>query len=248
MRTFVIGDIHGANRALEQVLERSGFNKDLDLLISLGDVSDGWGETPECVDTLLSIKNRVDIIGNHDNWTHQWLTTGVVAPMWLSQGGSATRDAYIRTGDLVNPKHAEFFIKQVNFYLDEEKRLFVHGGWDWNRNPDFYISGLKPAMDGSTRGLNCHWDRSLFEGFTTNYSKTPKRLEEAIKPFKEIYIGHTFAGNPSFEPFNKGKLWNLDTGGGWDGKVTIMNVDTKEYWQSDLCQELYPEEKGRFSR
>lgn len=40
-------------------------------------------------------------------------------------------------------------------------------------------------------------------------------------------------------------VYNLDTGGGWEGKVTIMDVDTKGYWQSDLVKELYPNEKGR---
>ena len=34
-------------------------------------------------------------------------------------------------------------------------------------------------------------------------------------------------------------IWNLDTGGGDYGKLTIMNVMKKEYWQSDLVTELY---------
>ena len=66
MRTLVIGDIHGANRALKQVLSLSNFDNEKDTLISLGDIADGWGEVPECVDTLLGIKNLVAIRGNHD--------------------------------------------------------------------------------------------------------------------------------------------------------------------------------------
>ncbi|NJN40909.1 MAG: hypothetical protein HC811_00350 [Flammeovirgaceae bacterium] len=42
MRRFVLGDIHGAYRALRQCLERASFSYDEDLLIALGDVSDGW--------------------------------------------------------------------------------------------------------------------------------------------------------------------------------------------------------------
>jgi len=37
-------------------------------------------------------------------------------------------------------------------------------------------------------------------------------------------------------------VWNLDTGAGMSGKLTVMDIDTKEYWQSDLVTELYPEE------
>lgn len=53
MKTFIIGDIHGGNKALEQVLERSGFNREKDTLISLGDIADGWSETSECVEKTI---------------------------------------------------------------------------------------------------------------------------------------------------------------------------------------------------
>ncbi len=36
-------------------------------------------------------------------------------------------------------------------------------------------------------------------------------------------------------------IWNLDTGAGWEGKLTVMNVDTKEYYQSDPVEDLYKE-------
>ncbi len=47
-KTFVIGDIHGAYRALRQCLERSTFDFEKDRLICLGDVCDGWPETKAC--------------------------------------------------------------------------------------------------------------------------------------------------------------------------------------------------------
>jgi serine/threonine protein phosphatase 1 len=46
-------------------------------------------------------------------------------------------------------------------------------------------------------------------------------------------------------PVNIGNLWNLDTGAAYDGKITIMNIDTKEFEQSDPLYRLYPDEKGR---
>ncbi|MEM7039998.1 MAG: metallophosphoesterase, partial [Bacteroidota bacterium] len=68
MRTFVLGDLHGAHRALEQVLERAAFDVERDCLITIGDIIDGWPEAPECVETLLQIQHRIDIRGNHDIW------------------------------------------------------------------------------------------------------------------------------------------------------------------------------------
>ena len=40
-------------------------------------------------------------------------------------------------------------------------------------------------------------------------------------------------------------VWNLDTGGGYEGRLTIMDIDTKEFWQSDFVNTLYSDERGR---
>ena len=82
MKRFVLGDIHGAYKALDQVLDRSSFNSDEDLLIFLGDVADGWPETSKCIDRLLTIQNRVCLWGNHDVWLWNWIHTGECDELW----------------------------------------------------------------------------------------------------------------------------------------------------------------------
>ena len=57
MRTLVIGDIHGAPRALIQVLQRADIQHD-DFLIFLGDYADGWSETPELLDFLIGYRQK----------------------------------------------------------------------------------------------------------------------------------------------------------------------------------------------
>ena len=49
------------------------------------------------------------------------------------------------------------------------------------------------------------------------------------------------------EPVRRLNIWNLDQGAGWNGKLTLMDAHTEEYWQSDLVGELYPDELGRRS-
>jgi len=67
-----------------------------------------------------------------------------------------------------------------------------------------------------------------------------------VDDFSEIFIGHTSVTNMGTDkPMNSGGVYNIDTGAGWSGKLTIMNVDTKEYWQSDDVKELYKDERGR---
>ena len=40
-------------------------------------------------------------------------------------------------------------------------------------------------------------------------------------------------------------IWNVDTGAAFKGKISAMNINSKEVFQSDLLPSLYPNEKGR---
>lgn len=241
MKKFVIGDIHGSNKALLQVLEKSGFDKESDLLISLGDVADGWNEVPECVDTLLSIKNLVAIRGNHDVWCYDWFEYGRTPLIWTQQGGQATLDSYVRTGKMTEDPHKAFWKNQIDYHIDDENRLFIHGGWDYMEG--FPRGAMLPVNAGSI-AKECHWDRSLLEGARSAFGdKNRKGKFKALEQFKEIYIGHTAMNG---EPKQFSNLWNMDTGAGWNGQLTIMDIDSKEFWQSDFTTVLHPGERGRF--
>lgn len=246
MKKFIIGDIHGGYRMLLQCLERSNFDKENDLLITLGDIVDGWSEVVEVVDELLTIKNRIDIRGNHDQWFMNWYLTGIAKPEWTSQGGKVTLDAYIKLmhtdTDKFNLHIDNFFNKQDFYYIDENNRLFVHGGF-----PNWEIDPEQISIDEMI------WDRHMYE--VALYHETLNNRTKSnykFNKYNEIFIGHTttqYIINPKFtkygyDPINATNLWNLDTGAGWNGKLTIMDIDSKEYWQSDLSTTLY-NEKGR---
>ena len=47
------------------------------------------------------------------------------------------------------------------------------------------------------------------------------------------------------KPYMASGVWNIDTGAAFKNPLTIMDVDTKEFWQSDILPSLYPDEKGR---
>jgi serine/threonine protein phosphatase 1 len=44
---------------------------------------------------------------------------------------------------------------------------------------------------------------------------------------------------------NCANIWNVDTGAAFKGPLTIMDIDSKEFWQSEPLPHLYPNEKGR---
>jgi serine/threonine protein phosphatase 1 len=67
--------------------------------------------------------------------------------------------------------------------------------------------------------------------------------EEFLVPFRNIrriFIGHSSTINwKTDRPMRAANVWNLDTGAGSGGRLTIMDVETREFWQSDLMRELY---------
>lgn len=254
-KTFVIGDVHGSHKALVQVLERSGFNNEEDTLISLGDIADGWHEVPECVELLLGIKNLIAIRGNHDIWLRDWLKSGYRNPMWLSQGGQASYDAYLRIASTqgnykeYRERHAKFFEDQVDFCIDKNNNLFVHAGWDIGWKYKFLEAGLYPVNGGNPDdniAKECHWSRELFyQALNAKRGGVPHlNLALALSEYSHIFVGHTSLPEP-YEVFNYKNFYNLDTGCGWNGKLTIMDVESKQFWQSDPNSELYPGVKGR---
>jgi serine/threonine protein phosphatase 1 len=223
-RILCIGDIHGGYKSMMQCLERSQFDYTNDTLICLGDVADGWPETPQCIEELLKIKNLIYIIGNHDIWVANWFKYGNQPLIWTSQGGVATINAYKKSLKL-EERHSRFFDKAKPYHIDGKNRLFVHGGY----NPN------KPIENQIWSDL--YWDRNLF------YEAIA--IETIHKQYHEIYIGHTTTWNISKIPLNLGNVWMLDQGGGYEGELSIINVDTHEFWQSDKVDTLYP---NHFSR
>lgn len=259
-RVLVCGDLHGNYKGFLQALERCNFNNETDTLISLGDVVDGHSQSFEVVEKLLEIKNLISIKGNHDEWFNDWILTGINPAGWR-QGQDATGLSYLKQvrpeiteanswtlPHLLKPidiprDHRQFFKKQLPYYLDNENRLFIHGGF--NRHQELE----------EQENFVFWWDRDLWSQALSFKSMKgdPLKNGNGWKPkfkmkgdFKEVYIGHTSTQFwDSNEPMNAANIWNLDTGGGWFGYITIMDIDTKEFWQSDAAQELYPEFKGR---
>ena len=253
MKRYVIGDLHGNLKALKQCLQGIEFDYENDLLIQLGDVVDRMPESFGCVEELLKIKNLISIKGNHDDWFFTWLKTEKHPANWQHGGNNAlqsycyaydkdfmpTMNGYKTTlhPENISFEHFEFFNKQLDYYI-LDKKLFVHGGF----NRHFKINEQQvPDI--------FYWDRDLWMSalsFQSVYEHNKIKLgtpdielkfKIVDKSFDEIFIGHTptinwenLDGTPRTHPMNAGPIWNIDTGGGFEGgRVTIMDIDEKTY-------------------
>ena len=242
-RTLVIGDIHGGLRALHQIMERAKVTTN-DTLIFLGDYVDGWSESPQVIDYLIDLgkkQNCIFIRGNHDELLQFWLSgqnKNFDEKMWFKHGGESTALAYKNVAKEVLERHIEFLKSLQNYHLDEQNRLFIHAGFTNINGIDFeYFPKL------------FYWDRTLWEtalALNENLDTTSVFYPKRFTLYHEIYIGHTPVTKiGATVPVQKACVWNVDTGAAFEGPLTIMNIDTKEFWQSEPLYELYCNEKGR---
>lgn len=240
MRKLVVGDIHSGVRALEQVLERAKVTP-ADHVIFLGDYADGWSTAVETIDFLIDFKeshNCTFLRGNHDELCKDWLVGGEHNEKWLAHGGAVTRQSYENDSREYWDTHLDFYNSLKNYFLDSDTKLYLHAGYT-------NLHGVEHEYFEKL----FYWDRTLWE--------LAQAMNPALKPgmpgfpqrlshYEEIFIGHTPISKVKVvPPKNSANVWNIDTGAAFQGALTIMDVDTKQYWQSEPVNTFYPGELGR---
>lgn len=225
-KTYVIGDIHGELDKFLSVLEQCNFDYENDRLISMGDLCDRGMKSREVVNEIIKMKHKVCIRGNHDAWFQEFLETGRGYDMWLRQGGYETLESYKEHPEDYGP-HRDFYEAQKNFFV-ENNICYVHGGFDVTRYIDEQDSN------------ELYWDRELVEKMMCCGKDIKLKHKDN---FDLIFIGHTptmywkedVPGKgrmPILKPIFRGGIYNIDTGSGKGGLLTIMDLETKQFWQA----------------
>lgn len=237
MKTWVIGDIHGAYKALIQLIDRLNLQPS-DKLIFLGDYADGWSETPKVIAFLMELQKQyqcVMIKGNHDYFCEQFLSGETMGESWYFHGGGATQTAYTNIDDFQKKEHLQFLKSLPLYHIDSENRLFVHGGFTHLRGVAYeYFENM------------LFQDRTLWELAVALTDFSPKHHPKRLQVYKEIYVGHTpTIRYGSLLPMLCSGVCNVDTGAAFTGAISALEVFSKRVVQSDPVYLLYPDEKGR---
>lgn len=236
LRRLAIGDIHGNLDALLAALENAHFDPAKDKLYFLGDYVDRHPKSRGVVDYILTVPDKICIRGNHDQYLlDHFDQTGPLRPIsdqWQRNGGFDTLESY--GVEIINPgtdiwfsdgdipkAHLDFYKSALPYHITSDNQALVHGGFDLflqDMTYDFVM-----------------WDRTMW--------KTALREEDSrdisfpcFREYPTIFIGHTnLLENPTQRhclPKKCLNVWNLDTGAGYAGPLTVMDMETEEFWQS----------------
>lgn len=219
MRTLVIGDVHGQVKQLKKVLEAANVTRE-DLVIQLGDVVDRGDEPFKCMQVLYDLPHVVLVRGNHDAAFGSY-TRGQRHPLDGHHGSYVTMGKW-RIAESNMQTFVKIFLKeQVPYYIDRHNFCYVHAGFN-----TYY------RMDEQHETMLL-WDRDMWKRAMHIEETRPGEKLITVEGFKKIFIGHT----PTIiydkeEPMYAAGVWNIDTGCGKGGKLTIMDVETEQFWQA----------------
>lgn len=124
----------------------------------------------------------------------------------------------------------------------DNKRLFIHAGIP--KDLCFPVGGRYPSLN-SIDSKPYLWDRKMV---IEAYQFANEQDFSWGDRYDTISVGHspTIRFNVFYnDPQHWGNIWLMDTGAATKGKLSIMDIDSEQIWQSDYCHKMYPNQKGR---
>lgn len=206
--TCVIGDIHGCNTSLQQLL---ALVRNLaDTFVFLGDYVDRGPDSRAVVTTLLAMKRQhgrvITLMGNHDLLFLQYLQ-GRGTPLFLEAGGLRTLASYGLGPEAgqeemdarVPPDHRAFF-ETLPMLWEDRHGIYVHAGLDPGR-----------PLSLQTQQW-CLWVKDQQQGKIYSFGKP-------------VVYGHTTHNVPQVAEDRIG----IDTGAVFGGRLTALLLPQREF-------------------
>jgi serine/threonine protein phosphatase 1 len=139
MPTYVIGDIHGRSKLLDQLLSDVPWDLAGDKLVFLGDLIDRGNDAPGVLNRVMELVKRnpniVVLRGNHEQMLLDCLDYGDLQWLIPENGGLATLSAYgfeldqlKDVSDIKIPEEHVEFLRSLPFYHEDEQAIYVHAG------------------------------------------------------------------------------------------------------------------------
>jgi serine/threonine protein phosphatase 1 len=218
-RILAIGDIHGCARALDALLRAVAPTAD-DLIITLGDYVDRGPDSARVIERLIRFSTTHQLIplrGNHEEMMMEARDSSEALEFWESCGGRTALDSYADGGSgealslaSVPDAHWAFLDDQCRDYYQTNDHFFVHGGVD----ATLPLDKQAPFI--------LHWEK---------YPPPRPHISG-----KTMICGHTPQAGSI--PGSLPHAICLDTGAGFGGWLTCLEVATGQVWQSNQRGEI----------
>lgn len=197
---YAIGDIHGENGALQEMLAKLPVAPS-DLVIFLGDAINRGPDPFDCIEQILAFSrcHKVFIQGNHEEALLLFLEDGDISAL-SGMDAQATLDSYAKRGyalvpgdsNSLPPSHARLYAQMetwtLPFYITDTY-IFTHAGWDLMRplslQPSSALRWGKVKTD-----THPYWMQTVVRGHTP----FPKVMFARTKQYVGVDTGCSMGG------------------------------------------------------
>jgi len=203
MKKFVIGDIHGNYKELNELLSKINPDYHNYELIFLGDYIDRGPDSYHVIKLLIALQKKygkdhiILLRGNHEQMAINNINSGCID---CHNGYDATYKNFIRNKDSVT-NYLDFF-NNLPLYYEDDNFIYVHGG-------------IRPGISlKKQKDIDLLWIREEFYKSTTKFNKT-------------VIFGHTPTKciNSKWEPYIKSDRIGIDTGLVFGGHLTSLEIE-----------------------
>lgn len=204
-RLFLVGDLHGCYDQLLEKLERQRFDRDNDLLISVGDIIDRGPKNLECL-RMLREKWFVAVRGNHEQMAIDALASGDDR-MWRNNGGNWFN--HLSVEDRAEAAELIGLSAQLPLIIDipmgSRHMVVSHADYPLNQYEYQQTVDTEPLL----------WSRR-------RVTRNQQGRGEPIAGASHFFFGHT--------PFNRVRHYfnqfYIDTGAVFGGSLTVLELNS----------------------
>ncbi len=164
-RTFAIGDVHGCDVALENLLSQIAPSKN-DTVVFLGDLVDRGPDPKKVVQRIMDLRDQCKVIlvmGNHEEMMRGSLEGTYMLAQWLHFGGQTTLGSYGEMSEIPSA-HLRFLFSGCDFY-ETEDHVFIHASLEpgvsmANQTKEFFrwkhLAGSERPLESGKRVICGH--------------------------------------------------------------------------------------------
>jgi len=243
-RTLVCSNINNSYSGLKQVLDRSEYNENEDTIIFMGDYVDYHSEPLETLELLyaLMIRNSRNIFlkGDHDDDLQCYMVDGIEPMHWYGSGGAVTKKAIdkLKNDEDRFDRIRSFLSKLKPFYMPPDTNdLFIHGGYRNARGPGYEIKESTLYNDVTLWSKGVSWaniNKNKKEGDKDPFPRLTSLYDRIITSHVDLLNNHK-----KLRPCKAANVFNLNTGARGLGRISMINLNTTDFWQSDNMNEIY---------
>ncbi|MEZ3498895.1 metallophosphoesterase [Pantoea sp. KPR_PJ] len=200
---WIVGDLHGCRAQLDAMLLEKGFDKQQDLLISVGDLIDRGPDSCGCLALITEPWFRC-VRGNHEEMAIDALRCHETM-LWMINGGEWFYQ--LKGAALITARHMLKALHNLPLilHLQLADRIVIVAHADY---PSDHYAWEQPV----------DWHQVVWSRKRINRLQSGKR--ERIEGADDFYFGHT----PLQRPLERGNLHYIDTGAVFGNRLTLVQL------------------------